>query len=106
MPSHGEFGRSLMHLGLEKDRRMAAIIYGLCATTALVCAILLLNGYRRQNYRLLLWSGLCFAGLTLNNLLLVADKIFLPQIDLSLWRTSVALISMTVLLYGLIWDVE
>jgi hypothetical protein len=67
---------------------------------------MLLSGYWRQNYRLLLWSGLCFAGLTLNNLLLVVDKVLLPEVDLSLWRTSVALISMIVLLYGLIWDME
>jgi hypothetical protein len=85
---------------------MDATIYGLCAATALVCAVMLLSGYRSQNYRLLLWSGLCFAGLTLNNLLLVVDKILFPQVDLSLWRTSVALISMSVLLYGLIWDME
>jgi len=85
---------------------MSAIIYSLCAATALVCACMLLSGYWRQNYRLLLWSGLCFAGLTLNNLLLVVDKVLLPEVDLSLWRTSVALISMIVLLYGLIWDME
>lgn len=86
---------------------MAAVIYSLCALTALLCAWLLLQAYRRTRYRLLLWSGLCFAGLTLNNLLLVADKIFfLPHPDLSVWRTGVALLSMSVLLYGLIWDTE
>lgn len=85
---------------------MAAIIYSLCAATAAVCALMLLNGYRGQKYRLLLWSGLCFVGLTLNNLLLVLDKVVLPDIDLSLWRLSVALIAMTILLYGLIWDTE
>lgn len=85
---------------------MAALIYTLCAATAAICAALLLNGYRQSNYRLLLWSGLCFVGLTFNNLLLVVDKLILPEIDMSLWRTSAALIAMTVLLYGLIWDVE
>jgi hypothetical protein len=83
---------------------MSAIIYGLCALTALGCAILLLRGYRRSRYRLLLWSGLCFAGLTLNNLLLVIDKVALPDIDLSVPRTLVALVAMAVLLFGLIWD--
>lgn len=85
---------------------MAAIIYSLCAVTALVCTVLLLQAYRRGGYRLLLWSGLCFAGLTLNNLLLVADKLVFPAIDLSVLRTSVALAAMAVLLYGLIWDSE
>jgi hypothetical protein len=85
---------------------MAAVIYTLCALTALLCTIMLLQAYRRGRYRLLLWSGLCFAGLTLNNLLLVVDKVLLPLVDLSAWRTGVALVAMAVLLYGLIWDTE
>ena len=85
---------------------MAALVYSLCALTALFCAYLLLQAYRRGGYRLLLWSGLCFVGLTLNNLLLVLDKLIVPDMDLSIWRTSVALAAMTVLLYGLIWDSE
>jgi hypothetical protein len=85
---------------------IAALVYSLCALTALFCAYLLLQAYRRGGYRLLLWSGLCFVGLTLNNLLLVLDKLILLEMDLSIWRTSVALVAMTVLLYGLIWDSE
>jgi hypothetical protein len=84
---------------------MASIIYTLCALTALLCAVLLLLSYARSGYRLLLWSGLCFAGLTLNNLLLVLDKLVLPN-DLSLWRSSTALAAMCVLLFGLVWDTE
>ena len=83
---------------------MAAVIYSLCTLAAGLCTWLLLDAYRRGKYQLLLWSGLCFAGLTLNNLLLVIDKLVLPQVDLSVWRTSVALLAMGVLLYGLIWD--
>jgi hypothetical protein len=85
---------------------MATLVYGLCAATAFTCTILLLQAYRQRKYRLLLWSSICFAGLTLNNVLLVADKIFLPLIDLSLMRTLVALVAMAVLLYGLIWEAE
>ena len=85
---------------------MGAVIYSLCAVAAATCACLLLQAYRRGGYRLLLWSGLCFVGLTLNNLILVADKIIVPEIDLSLWRTSIALVAMIVLLYGLIWDAK
>lgn len=85
---------------------MAALIYALCALTAGVCTYLLLKAYRRGKYRLLFWSGICFAGLTLNNLLLVVDKLVWPLVDLSVVRTSVALLAMGVLLYGLIWDVE
>lgn len=85
---------------------MAGVIYGLCAVTAATCTWLLLVAWYRGRYRLLLWAGLCFAGLTLNNLLVVADKVVFPHIDFSLWRTGVALLSMAILLYGLIWDAE
>lgn len=85
---------------------IVAAIYTLCAMTALLCTYLLLQAYRKGGYRLLLWSGLCFAGLTLNNLLLVIDKVVIPDGDLTLWRTATALGAMMVLLYGLVWDVE
>lgn len=85
---------------------MAGIIYGLCALTALLCAWLLLQAYRRSRYELLLWSGLCFAGLTLNNILLVIDKLVVPYYDLSMWRSLTALISLMILLYGLVWDTK
>jgi len=85
---------------------MAALIYGLCALAALLCTVLLLHPYRRGGYRLLLWSGLCFAGLTLNNLLLVLDKLVFLDVDLSAWRAGTALVAMAVLLYGLVWSAE
>jgi Family of unknown function (DUF5985) len=85
---------------------MAATIYGLCALTALLCTFLLMQAYRRGSYRLLFWSGLCFAGLTINNFLLVIDKLAVPDIDLTALRASVALMAMVVLLYGLIWSAE
>jgi hypothetical protein len=86
---------------------MASAVYFLCALTAILCAWLLLQAYlARGRYRLLLWSGLCFVGLAANNLLLVVDKLVLPDVDLSLWRTSVALVAMMVLLYGLVVDAE
>ena len=85
---------------------MAALTYSLCALTALLCTVLLLSGYHRSRYRLLLWSGLCFAGLTVNNLLLVMDKVLLPDAELGLWRALTSLCAMVVLLYGLIWETE
>jgi hypothetical protein len=86
---------------------MAAVIYSLCALAAAICAYLLLQAYRRGGYRLLLWSGLCFVGLTLNNILLVIDKIVLPtEVDLATPRLLTALFAMMILLYGLIWDTE
>jgi hypothetical protein len=86
---------------------MAATIYSLCALAAATCAYLLLQAYGRGGYRLLLWSGLCFIGLTLNNILLVVDKIVLPtEVDLAVPRTLTSLLAMMILLYGLIWDTE
>jgi hypothetical protein len=85
---------------------MAPVAYGLCTLTAALCAWLLLRAYRRSGYRLLLWGGLCFLGLTLNNALLVADRVLLPEINLFTARLGLALVSMSVLLYGIIWDAE
>lgn len=85
---------------------MAAVIYALCALTALACAWLMLAGYRRSKYRLLFWGGLCFTGLTASNALLVVDKVILPQADLSTCRYAVSLISLLIFVYGLIWDAE
>ena len=85
---------------------MASVIYTLCALTALLCAVLLLQAYTRSRYALLLWSGLCFVGLTVNNALLVIDELLIPDVDLSAWRLAVGLLAMLVLLYGLIWKVD
>ena len=85
---------------------MAEIFYALCAVTAFFCAFLLLRAYYRTHYRLLLWGGLCFLGLTLNNGLLMVDKLLLPEVNLFTWRLVVALISLLVILYGVIWDAD
>lgn len=83
---------------------MAEFVYSLCAITSIVCAVLLFRGYRRSRTRLLFWSSLCFLGLALNNALLLVDLYVVPDIDLFVPRTGVALLGMGVLLYGLIWD--
>ncbi len=85
---------------------MSGLIYGLCALTALLCAWLLLQSWRRSGYKLLLWSGLCFVGLTVNNLLLIADKLVFTAVDLLPLRLATGLIAIMLLLYGLIWDAE
>jgi hypothetical protein len=63
-----------------------------------------LRGYFRSRVPLLLWSGLCFVGLALNNLLLFIDVHVAPMIDLSTWRTIPALVGVLLLLYGMIWE--
>ncbi|MBD0319218.1 MAG: hypothetical protein ICV87_02725 [Gemmatimonadetes bacterium] len=82
---------------------MATAIYVLCALTSLACAALLLRGYAQSRVPLLLWSGLCFVGLGLNNVLLFVDLRVAPQVDLSVWRTLPALVGVGLLLHGLVW---
>jgi hypothetical protein len=60
----------------------------------------------RRRIRLLLWSGICFIGLTLNNIALFVDLVMFPDFDLRLARLIPALIGMTLLLYAFIWDAE
>jgi len=81
-------------------------IYSLCALMALLCTMMLWRAYKAGGYKLLFWASLCFAGLTANNLLLVADKLMFPDVDLSIWRTSTALAAMLVLIIGLVWEAE
>lgn len=81
----------------------AEIVYLLCMATSFVCAWLLFRAYARTHTRLLMWSALCFAGLSLNNAVLFVDNIVLPtQIDLSVWRLLPAIVGIALLCYGLI----
>lgn len=81
---------------------MATLVYALCAVTSLACAVLLLRGYGRSRARLLLWSGLCFLGLFVNNAMLVVDTRI--EFDLSVIRSLPAVIGLALLLYGLVWE--
>lgn len=81
-------------------------VYLLCLLTSAACAWLLIRSYRRTRARLLLWSSLCFTLLALNNLMLVADMLLLPQIDLRVWRLVPMLLAVSVLLFGFVWDLE
>ena len=83
---------------------MATLVYVLCALTSAACAVLLLRGYAKTRVRLLLWVGLCFVGLALNNVLLFVDVRIAPDVDLSLWRSLPALAGLLVLIYGLVWE--
>lgn len=83
---------------------MATAVYLLCMLTSAFCAALLLREYRRSRARLLLWSSLSFIAWTANNALVFTDLVVLPEVDLSVVRAMVALIAVSLLLYGLIWD--
>ena len=84
---------------------MTGIVFILCALTSLACAALVLRSYLQTRARLLLWTGLCFAGLFLNNLLLVVDS-RTPNVDLSVWRSLPAAAGLALLVYGLVWDAD
>jgi len=83
---------------------MASAIYTLCAITAFACAFLLLRGYVRTRFRLLLWSGLCFTGLFANNLILLLDRYVFLAVDLSPVRQAVAFVSVALLVVGLVLE--
>lgn len=86
---------------------MGSIVYILGTLTTLLCAALLLRGYAQGRRKLLLWSGLCFAGLTVANALLFIDLVLLSgNVDLYLLRLFTAAFAMLLLLYGLIWESE
>jgi hypothetical protein len=85
---------------------MAAIIYSLCALLSFGIAALLWRHYASTRSRVLYWSALCFSGLTINNVLLVVDKLVLPDADLSPFRQIAALLSLLLLLFGLIYEDE
>ena len=85
---------------------LPVLIYSLCFAASVLCAFLLLRGYRRSGARLLLWTGLCFCLLSLNNLAVVLDIVVLPELDLQSWRHGASLLAVTVLLVGLVWESE
>lgn len=81
-------------------------VYLLCLATSVICAALLLRAWRASRTRLLLWTAASFGLLALNNLLLVADLVLLPTVDLWLWRQVVMALALGVLLYGFIWEAQ
>jgi hypothetical protein len=83
---------------------MATAVYTICAVTSLACAILLLRGYAATRARLLLWSGICFVGFTVNNFLLLIDLSVALEADISAWRSLPARAGLVFLIYGFIWD--
>jgi hypothetical protein len=84
----------------------ATLVYVMCALTCLLCAVLLFRGYASSRSKLLFWSGLCFTGLLLSNIVLVLDKLVYTEIDLLPVRLWITLIALLLLLYGLLYESE
>ena len=83
---------------------MGAVVYFMSALTVSACAGLLLRGYARAGTKLLLWGGLCFAGLAVSNALIFIDLVLVQNLDLYRYRLITASVAMILLLYGLIWE--
>jgi len=83
---------------------MQSIVNILGTLTVGLCAFLLLSAYARVKQRLLLWSGLCFAGLAVSNAILLVDLSISPDVSLYSWRLGTAAASMLLLLYGLVFE--
>ena len=83
---------------------IADAIYALSAATSLTAAGMLLRHYTSRRSRMLLWSCIAFAGLAVNNVLVLLDFGVFTAVDLSLARSLTAALSVTILVYGLIWE--
>ena len=83
-----------------------SILYLLALVTSLACTVLLFRAYAASSMRLLLWSALCFVGLSVNNVLLFFDLVIFTEVDLRPYRLVSALAGLLFLLYGFIWEAE
>lgn len=82
------------------------VLYLLAVLTCLACTVLLWRSWKRTGLRLLLWSALCFIGLTASNLLLFFDLMVFADLDLRPWRVAAAMLGLAFLLYGFIFEAE
>jgi hypothetical protein len=86
---------------------VAQAVYILCAITSILCAVLLLRGWRATRTRLLFWASLCFVFLAINNVILYVDLVLIPAsspVNLFWYRNAAALIGMLLLVFGLIGE--
>jgi hypothetical protein len=86
---------------------MAEAVYALCGVTSILCAVLLLRGWRESRARLLFWASLCFVGLAIDNVVVFIDFVLTgPGIDLFWWRAPPALAGMLLLVHGLVREAK
>ena len=83
---------------------MATTVYLLCALASIACAVLLARSWQRSRVRLLMWTALGFAGLSVNNILLFTDQVLVPERDLGIARDITGFAGIAILLFGLIWE--
>jgi Na+/melibiose symporter-like transporter len=84
-----------------------AALFVIVLLTSFACMVLLFRAYLQSRLSILLWSALCFVGLTVNNLLLFVDLVLFPEtIDLRVYRQAAALAGMLFMIYGFIKESE
>jgi len=82
------------------------LVYILCFATCTACAALVARAWFRRRTELLMWTAMSLVFLALNNLLVIADLLILPDLDLSIWRQLAALAAGATLIVGFIWEAE
>ena len=82
-----------------------AAVYLLCVVTSLVCVWLLVRAYLRTRLALMLWTAISFGFLAANNMLLFADLVIFPGVDLLTFRQATLLCAIGALLYGFLQEV-
>lgn len=82
---------------------MAEVVYILCGLTSIVCTVLLLRAYFKNKVALLLWSGLCFLFLSMNNILLFMDLVVYPDVNITIYRNLTGALAMGLMVYGLVF---
>jgi hypothetical protein len=88
------------------DHLIPNLVYSLCGLMSVACALLMVRAWRRNRQRLLLFVGLAFVGLALNNVLLVTDLLIMTSVDLSTVRAAVGLGAVAGLLFAFIWEAK
>ena len=83
-----------------------ALVYILCLGTCIVCAGLLIRSCLKTRTRLLLWAAASFVCLAVINFFLLADTTLFPAADLSYFRFGAALVGISILIFGLVWEAE
>lgn len=85
---------------------LPGLVYLLCFLASALCAGLLVRQYRRSSTPVLVWSAACFVLLAASNLLVVIDRLVVPDVSLRTLRLALTLVAVSVLLYGFIWESE
>lgn len=82
------------------------VVYALCLVASVICAGLLIQTWLRTRSKLLFWTALGFGLLAVNNLLLFADMVIFPMVDLWPYRQAALALAIGVFFYGFVWEIE